>query len=154
MSRKSNKKTATIIALLLIPSLFFSGSLLWSIDATQSEEVLLERFRLEPIPSGGKSSLSMVVARDKNAITPLAKLCNEFLDEHNLFMDYFATQFYVLYFKKATLAGTSDNERIAAFAALINNNRPIFAPLLHMFRLFLESREHTLTGKKTPLKAV
>jgi len=153
--KNKKKKTSTLFGTLFtLLLLLFTGSTLWGLDTAEIETELLKRFRLEPMEYKGRRYLNVKVVKDDVTEKPLARLCNEFIDENQLLAGYFAQRLFDRHFdnQSETDKEKPEAERINAFDAFVQTNKQTLEPVLWMFGLFLESKGHPINMERQPVK--
>lgn len=138
-----SKKT---ICLLLWTFLIFSTYPLYPVQKQDVEKEILSRFSLNHMTYQGKSAYSMKIIDKTESKDILAQLCDSFLSENFLYVDYMVKELMVAYLQNRDKSINDPDKIIAHYKMFIKENKEKLNPIIFMFASYLKWKGQEVTG--------
>lgn len=135
-----------ILSLLLWSFLIFPVLHLYPVQRQAVEKEILSRFSMNHTVYEGGSGFSMKIIDKTDSQAVLSRLCDSFLSENFLLIDYMLKDLMVTYLKTRDQSIKEPDEIIARYTIFINENKEKLDPVISMFASYLRWKGQEITG--------
>jgi len=135
-----------ILSLLLGSLLIFPILYVYPIQKQDVEKEILSRFSLNHTVYEGGSGFSMKIIDKTESTDALSRLCDSFLTENFLFVDYMLKDLMVTYLKTRNQNIKEPDEITARYTLFINENKEQLDPVISMFVSYIRWKGQEVTG--------
>ncbi len=135
-----------ILILLLWSFIIFPILPVYPVQKQDVEKEILSRFSLNHTVYQGGSGFSMKIIEKTESTDTLSRLCDSFLSENFLLIDYMVKDLMVTYLKTRDQSIKEPDEIIARYKLFMNENKEKLAPVISMFASYLRWKGQEITG--------
>lgn len=134
------------LGLVLWAFLIFLKFPLYAVQIEDVEKEILSRISLNHTVYQGKSGYSMKIIDKTESDDVLSQLCDSFLSENYLYVDYMVKELMVTYLRNKDQSIKDPDEVLAQYKLFINKNKEQLDPIISMFASYLKWKGQEVTG--------
>jgi hypothetical protein len=110
------------------------------------EKEIMNRLVLKHTPYQDRNLYNVEIIKEIKSEKELSDLCNQFIADNYLYLDYFIIDLFTAFLKNQNKSREDPDAFKQEFYKYVIENKEFLFPFVEIFGLFLESKNHGLTG--------